>query len=401
MGKIEKQLAREIMTNNKNYLVNDVYDKLKDMFGSMLQELLEAEMTSNLGYEKNDREGKNTSNSRNGHRNKNVKSIYGDVDIQVSRDLHSEFEPQIVKKHQRDVSGIEEKVISLYAYGMSTRDISEQIQSLYGFDMSHDMVSKITDKILPELKEWQNRPLENVYTFVFMDAIHYKIKTDGHIKNCAAYVVIGVNKEGIKDILGIWIGEAESLKFWLGVMTELRNRGVEDILIFCVDGLTGMENAINTAYPKAIIQRGIIHQLRNSLKYVSYKHLEEISADFKLVYNASSEESGYYELEKLEQKWGNQYPTVIKSWKNNWDILNPFFSYPAEVRKIMYTTNIIEGVHRQFRKVTKTKSTFPNDKSLEKMLYLATQNVTKKWTMRFKEWDKIVNYLKIMFEGRI
>jgi len=289
MGTIEKQLTREIMAKNKNYSVNDVYDKLKEMFGSMLQELLEAEMSNQLGYDKNDRDNKEIENSRNGHRNKTVKSIYGDVDIQVPRDINSEFEPQIVKKHQRNISGIEEKVISLYAHGLSTRDISEQIQSLYGFEMSHDMVSKITDRILPDLKEWQNRPLENVYTFVFMDAIHYKVKTEGQIKNCAAYVVIGVNKEGMKDILGIWIGEAESSKFWLGVMTELKNRGVDDILIFCVDGLTGMENAINTAYPKAIIQRCIIHQLRNSLKYVSYKDLKEITADFKLVYNAAIE----------------------------------------------------------------------------------------------------------------
>lgn len=401
MGTIEKQLVREIMSKNKNYSVNDVYDKLKEMFGSMIQELLEAEMSTQLGYEKNDRENKEIENCRNGHRSKTVKSIYGDVEIQVPRDQNSEFEPQIVKKHQRDVSGIEEKIISLYAHGMTTRDISEQINSLYGFELSHDMVSKITDKILPNLKEWQARPLESVYTFVFMDAIHYKIKTDGQIKNCAAYVVIGVNKEGLKDVLGIWIGEAESAKFWLGVMTELKNRGVNDILIFCVDGLTGMENAINAAYPKAIIQRCIIHQLRNSLKYVSYKDLKAIAADFKVMYNSATEEAGYYELEKLEQKWGKVYPKAIKSWKDNWEILSPFFKYPAEIRKIMYTTNIIEGLHRQFRKVTKTKTIFPNDQSLEKMLYLATQNIMKKWTMRFREWDKIINHLEIMFEGRI
>jgi len=263
------------------------------------------------------------------------------------------------------------------------------------------MVSKITDNIIPQIKEWQSRPLEPIYTFVFMDAIHYKVREDGQIKSKAAYVVLGVNKDGFKDVIGIWIGENESSKFWLGVLNDLKNRGVEDILIFSVDGLTGLKEAIQAAYPKAEIQRCIIHQLRNSFKYISYKHLKEFARDFKEVYKAINEEVALEKLDQLDEKWGSKYPYAIKSWVINWDVLSPFFKYPSEIRTIMYTTNIIEGFHRQLRKVTKTKSVFPSDQSLEKMLYLSSQNVMKKWTQRYRNWDSILNQLMIFFEGRI
>ena len=284
---------------------------------------------------------------------------------------------------------------------MSTRDIHDQIKDLYGIELSAEMVSKITERILPEIKEWQNRPLESIYPFVFMDAIHYKVRDDNRIVNRAAYVVLGINIEGNKDILGIWIGENESSKFWLGILNELKNRGVADVLLFCVDGLTGLKEAIEAAFPKAEIQRCIIHQLRNSFKYVSYKDIKEFSKDFKSVYTAVSENEALDELCILKDKWGQKYPFALRSWEANWDVLSPFFKFPAEIRKIIYTTNIIEGLHRQFRKVTKTKTVFPSDSSLEKMLYLASLNVMKKWTIRYRNWDQVLSQLIIIYGDRV
>lgn len=354
-----------------------------------------------MGYAKNDNKNKETENSRNGYSPKKLKSEFGEVQIQIPRDRNGEFEPKIVPKYQRNVSGIEEKVISLYARGMSTRDIEEQINDLYGINLSAEMVSKITERIIPEIKEWQQRPLERIYPFIFMDAIHYKIREDGHILNRAAYVVLGVNIDGNKDILGIWIGENETSKFWLGVMNDLKNRGVEDVLLFCVDGLTGLKEAINAAYPNSDIQRCIIHQLRNSFKYVSYKDLKAFSKDFKEVYNAINEEVALEKLDEIKDKWGKQYPFAIRSWESNWDVLSSFYKFPQEIRKIIYTTNIIEGLHRQYRKVTKSKTMFPSDISLEKMLYLASKNVMNKWTQRYKNWDKTLGQLLIIYPNRL
>jgi len=344
---------------------------------------------------------KNVDNSRNGYTTKTVGTEFGPVEIDIPRDRKGEFEPKIVPKYKRDVSGIEEKAISLYARGMSTRDIHEQIKDLYGVEISAEMVSKITERLLPEIREWQNRPLEPIYSFVFLDAIHYKIREDGHVLNRAAYVVIGVDIDGNKDILGIWIGENESSKFWLGVLNELKSRGVEEILLFSVDGLTGLKEAIEAVYPNAMIQRCIIHQLRNSFKYVSYKNIKEFSRDFKSVYTAVNEDEALENLYKLKEKWGKQYPYAFRSWENNWEVICPFFKFPLEIRKIVYTTNIIEGLHRQFRKVTKTKTVFPSDTSLEKMLYLASMNVMKKWTLRFRNWDQVLSQLIIIFGDRV
>ena len=401
MGTIPKNVLREIIKENNFKNPGEIYAYLKDAFKDLLQEMLEAEMDVYLGYDKNDVKNKQTDNYRNGHSQKTVKSQYGEVDLSIPRDRKGEFEPKIVPKYKRDISEIEEKIISLYARGMSTRDIHDQIKDLYGIDVSAEMVSKITERIVPEIREWQNRPLNAIYPFVFMDAIHYKIREDGHILNRAAYVVIGVGIDGIKDILGIWIGENESSKFWLGVLNELKNRGVEDVLMFCVDGLTGLKEAIETAFPKSEVQRCIIHQLRNSFKYVSYKDLKIFSKDFKQVYTAASEDIAMEKFYEIKEKWGKQYPFAIRSWENNWDVISPFFKFPDEVRKIIYTTNIIEGLHRQFRKVTKSKSMFPSDQSLEKMLYLASLNVMKKWTQRYKNWDRVLSQLLIMFEGRL
>jgi len=398
---IAKEQLQQIIAENDIKSTADIYTLFKDSFKDILQELLEAELEASLGYEKNQKENADTDNKRNGYSQKTVKTQYGDIQLDIPRDRNAEFEPQIIPKYQRDISGIEEKVISLYARGMSTRDIHDQIQDLYGIEMSAEMVSKITDKILPEVKEWQSRPLEPVYPFVFMDAIHYKIREDGRILNRAAYVVLGVTLEGNKDILSISIGANESSKFWLGILNDLKNRGVQDVLFFCVDGLTGFKEAIHAVYPNAEIQRCIIHMLRNSFKYISYKDLKRFAADFKAVYRAPNEEVALSELEGLKELWGKKYPYAITSWEQNWDVVSPFFQFSEDIRRIMYTTNIIEGVNRQFRKVTKTKSVFPNDSSLEKMLYLATQNVKRKWTQRYRNWDLVLGQLVIMYGERI
>lgn len=401
MSAIPKEVVQEIIKGNNFQNPGEVLAFLKDAFKDVLQEMLEAEMDVKLGYSRDEASKKNTDNSRNGYTPKTVRSELGPVQLDIPRDRKGEFEPKIVPKYKRDVSGIEEKVISLYARGMSTRDIHDQIKDLYGVEISAEMVSKITERIVPEIKEWQNRPLDPIYPFIFMDAIHYKIREDNRILNRAAYVVLGVNLEGNKDIIGIWIGENESSKFWLGVLNELKNRGVEDVLMFCVDGLTGLKDAITAAFPKAEVQRCIIHQLRNSFKYVSYKDLKAFSKDFKDVYTAVSEDAALESLCELKDKWGRQYPYAFRSWEGNWDVLSPFYKFPGEIRKIIYTTNIIEGLHRQFRKVTKTKSVFPTDSSLEKMLYLASMNVMKKWTQRYRNWDQVLSQLMIMFQGRL
>lgn len=401
MSTLTKEQVKSIVKGNNFQNTTQVGAYLKDIFKDIIQELLEAELDVTLGYSKNDVNNKETSNSRNGYNKKTLKSEFGEVEIDIPRDRKGEFEPKIVPKYQRNVAGIEDKIISLYSAGMSTRDIEEQIGELYGINMSAEMVSKITDRVIPEIKQWQNRALESIYSFVFMDAIHYKIKTDGTIVNRAAYVIIGVTVEGEKDILGIWIGENESSKFWLGVLNDLKNRGVEDVLLFCVDGLTGLKEAIQAAYPKAEIQRCIIHQLRNSFKYVSYKDLKEFSKDFKEVYRAINEDSALENLYELKEKWGKSYPYAIRSWENNWDVLTPFFKFPQEIRKIVYTTNVIEGLNRQYRKVTKSKTMFPTDVSLEKILYLASKNVMKKWTQRYRDWDRVLSQLLIIYPGRL
>lgn len=401
MSTLTKEQVKAIIRGNNFQSVSDVSAYLKDIFRDVIQELLEAELEVNLGYSKEDPSKKNTDNSRNGYSSKTLKSEFGEVEIQVPRDRKGEFQPKIIPKYQRNVTGIEDKVISLYASGMSTRDISKQVEELYGIDFSAEMVSRITDRIMPEIKEWQQRPLESIYPFIFLDAIHYKVRDDGRIVNRAAYVVIGVTVDGSKDVLGIWIGDNESSKFWLGVLNDLKNRGVKDVLIFCVDGLTGLKEAINAAYPKAEVQRCIIHQLRNSFKYVSYKNVKEFSKDFKEVYQAINEDVALEKLYGLKEKWGKEYPFAIRSWENNWDVLSPFYKFSEEIRKIIYTTNIIESLHRQYRKVTKSKTMFPSDSSLEKMLYLASRNVVKKWTQRYRNWDRVLSQLMILYPGRL
>lgn len=395
-----KKILEILQENYEIESAGDLSHALKDLFKDYLQEMMNAEFDSSMGYSKYDnKEAKN--NYRNGTTKKKLKSEFGEFDFETPRDRNNEFEPKIVPKNKRDVSGIEEKIISLYGRGLSTREINEQIQDLYGIEVSSTMVSNITDQIIPRIKEWQDRPLESVYPIVFIDAVHFSVREESSVVKKAAYIVLGVSEYGEKDILGIWIGENESAKFWLSVFNDLKARGVKDILIMCSDGLTGIKEAIQTAFPKTVQQRCIVHMIRNSVRFVSYKELKAFCGDLKSVYTAKNEKAGYEQLQKVKEKWQNRYPTALRNWEENWSEICPFFSYSEPVRKIMYTTNTIESLNRSYRKYTKTKSVFPSNESLMKCLYLATINITKKWNGRYRNWDLILGELSIMFEGRI
>lgn len=395
-----KELLKILQENYEIETAQDLSRAIKELFKDSLQEMMNAEFDTSMGYSKYDKKTDKT-NYRNGLSKKTLKSEFGEFEFVTPRDRNGEFEPKIVPKNKRDVSGIEDKIISLYSRGLSTREINEQIQDLYGIEVSSTMVSNITDQILPKIKEWQNRPLNTVYPIVFIDAVHFSVRQENIVIKKAAYIVLGVSDEGEKDILGIWIGENESAKFWLSVLNDLKQRGVQDILIMCSDGLSGIKQAIETAYPKTVQQRCIVHMIRNSIKFIYYKDMKQFCNDLKTVYTSKNEKEGYEQLQKIKAKWQNKYPTSLKNWEENWDVICPFFSYSEDLRKIMYTTNTIESLNRCFRKYTKTKSVFPSDESLMKCLYLATQNITKKWTARYRNWDMILGELSIMFEGRI
>lgn len=399
--KFSKDQVKAFIKDNELKTMADVQSALKELFADTLQEMLEAELDHELGYEKHDVANKQTPNSRNGKSKKTITSEYGEQEIRVPRDRNGEFEPMIVKKHQSNVTGIEDQIIAMYAKGVSTRDIQDHLNHLYGIEVSPTMISNVTNKLIPLIKEWQNRPLQGVYAVVFMDAIHFKVKQDGAIVNKAAYMVIGIDLDGNKDVLGMWIGENESSKFWLSVLNDLRNRGVGDILITCVDNLTGFSQAISACFPKTEIQKCVIHQIRNSTRYVSYKALKKVTADLKPIYKATTEDMALVELERFEETWGSSYPLIVRSWRTNWDEIATFFKYPPEIRKLIYTTNMIESYHRQLRKVTKGKSIFPTDESLLKMLYLATMDVTRKWTGRVQNWGQILLQLSVFFPDRI
>ncbi|MEG1972411.1 MAG: IS256 family transposase, partial [Oscillospiraceae bacterium] len=344
-----------------------------------------------------DYRNKGTENSRNGYTPKTLKTSFGEAEIKVPRDRNGEFEPQLVKKQQTTLSGdIEEKIISMYAKGMTTKDIEGYIQEIYGLECSDTTISRITDKILPVVRDWQSRPLEEIYAVVFMDAIHFHVRSEGQIVKKAVYIAIGVKMDGIRDVLGMWVGENESAKFWLSVMNSMKNRGLEDILIACVDGLTGFTAAIEAVYPQTEIQQCIIHQIRNS-----YKDIKELMADLKNVYAAPDESTALSELDAFDEKWSGKYPKIAISWRTNWANLSTYFKYPQAVRTLIYTTNTIEGFNRQLRKVTKSKSVFPTDDSLLKMLYLAMIDITKKWTVKRKDWGEIHSQLEIYFADRL
>ena len=395
-----KELLKILQENYEIETPQDLSSAIKDLFKDSLQEMMNAEFNSSMGYSKYDKTTEKT-NYRNGVSKKKLKSEFGEFDFETPRDRNGEFNPKLVPKNKRDVSRIEEKIISLYGRGLSTREINEQIQDLYGIEISATMVSNITDQILPKIKEWQDRPLDAVYPIVFIDAVHFSVRQESSVVKKAAYIVLGVTENGEKDILGIWIGENESAKFWLSVFNDLKQRGVKDILIMCSDGLTGIKEAISTAFPKTVQQRCVVHMIRNSVRFVYYKDLKPFCNDLKTIYTAKNEKSGYEQLQKVKEKWKNKYPTALRNWEDNWDAICPFFSYSEPIRKIMYTTNTIESLNRSFRKYTKTKSVFPSDESLMKCLYLAVQNITKKWIGRYGNWDLILGELSIIFDGRI
>lgn len=397
-----KESLRNLMRGLDVKNFNDLQEVFKMMVGEMLENGLEGELDDELGYTKYDYRNKSGENSRNGHSKKTIKTSFGETEISVPRDRNGEFEPQIIKKNQTTLSGdIEEKILSMYAKGMTTSDIEMHIRDIYGLECSDTTISRITDKILPVVREWQSRPLEEIYAVVFMDAIHFHVRSEGQIVKKAVYIAIGINMEGIKEVLGMWIGENESAKFWLSVMNGLKNRGVQDILIACVDGLTGFPAAIEAVYPETEIQQCIIHQIRNTTKFVSYKDIKALMADLKNVYAAVDEQTALSELERFDEKWGNKYPKIAISWKTNWANLSTYFKYPQEVRTLIYTTNAIEGFNRQLRKVTKNKGVFPTDDSLLKMLYLAMMDITKKWTGKRREWGQIHSQLEIFFAERL
>lgn len=399
MQNARKQLAQEIAKDCKT--VEDVHEMLKDLFKRTVQEVLEQEMTEHLGYEKHSPEGNNSGNSRNGYSSKTIKTRLGETVIDIPRDRKGRFEPQIIKKYEKNASELENQILAMYAKGMSTRDIETHMRDIYGVDVSAGLISRITDKIYPMITEWQSRPLERVYPIVYLDAIHFKVRQDSRIINKAAYSVLGIDLRGRKEVLGIWIGEHESASFWLGVCNDLKSRGVEDILIACKDGLSGFSEAINTVFPRTSIQLCVIHQIRNSMKYVPYKYQKAVMADLKQVYQALTLEEAELAFESLKDKWGQKYPLIIRSWESNWLELTTYFAYPPAIRRLIYTTNTVEAYHRQLRKVTKTKTAFPTDDALRKVLYLATMDITKKWTMPVQNWAEIISQFVLEFKDRI
>ncbi|TGG85787.1 IS256 family transposase [Geotoga petraea] len=396
----KRAFFKELIKKEGLKTIPDVTRFLKEISGTILEEMLEAELDEELGYEKYDRT-EEKDNYRNGYTSKKVKGTLGEMELKIPRDRNGSYDPKIVPKYSKDISELEGKIIGMYGIGMTTRDISDQINEMYGFEVSADTISKITDKIIPLINDWQNRQLEEIYSFVFMDGIVYKVRIENVIKKVTVYVIIGVDLAGFKDVLGLYVGEIESAKYWLSVLNNLKQRGVKDILIASVDGLSGFEQAITTAFPKTLIQRCIIHQVRNSMRFVSYKDSKEFARDLKTVYRAVDEKTGYENLQELKNKWGDKYPVSLKSWEENWHVLSSFFQFSQPIRKIMYTTNTIESLNRQYRKYTKTKSIFPNEQSLMKMLYLATQKATKKWTARYNNWNLIIAELSIVFEDRL
>jgi putative transposase len=391
---LEKRALEQFMSGKSLFGKDGAF---APMLKNFIEKALEAEMEEHL-----DDDQRSRGNKRNGKGKKTIKSGLGSFDIETPEDRHSNFQPELVKKRQSILAdNLSDKIIGLYGLGMSYRDISSHIKEMYDTDISHTVLSQITDRIIPDVKAWQNRPLESLYCIVWLDAMHYKVKVDGKIQHKALYNILGINTEGRKEILGIYLSESEGANFWLQVLTDLNNRGLKDILIACTDNLKGFTNAILSVFPKTEVQLCIVHQIRNSLKYVASKDQKEFMKDLKEVYRADNKSIAEDQLELLDQKWNTKYPVVIQSWKNNWEHLSQYFQYTAEIRKIIYTTNAVEGYHRQVRKVTKTKGAFTSDMALLKLVYLATMNIQKKWTSPLHNWSLTIQQLYIRFEDRI
>lgn len=395
----KKNLIAGLLSEYDIQTADDIQDALKDLLGGTIQEMMEAEMDEHLGYDKYERSSE--ANYRNGTKTKRVRSKYGEFDIDVPQDRQSTFEPKVVQKRQKDISAIDDKIISMYAKGMSTRQISDTIEDIYGFEVSEGMISDITDKLIPEIENWQNRPLSSIYPVIFIDAVHFSVRDDGIIRKLAAYIVLGINADGRKEVLAIEIGENESSKYWLSVLNSLKNRGVQDILVLCADGLSGIKEAIGTAYPNTEYQRCIVHQVRNTLKYVADKDKKEFARDLKTIYEAPDEKAGLKQLEMVTKKWDVHYPNAMKRWSDNWDVITPIFKFSADVRKVIYTTNSIESLNASYRRLNRQRSVFPSSQALLKALYLATFEATKKWTMPLRNWGKVYGELSIMYPDRL
>ena len=377
----------------------DIQEALKDLLGDTLKKMLEVELDEHLGYEKGQKSS--STNSRNGFKDKKIRTHYGEVNLSVPQDRESSFEPMVVQKRQKDISRIEQQIISMYARGLTTRQISDQIEEIYGFDVSESFVSNVTNKILPEIIDWQNRPLDDVYPIIFIDAVHFAVRHEKIIKKLAAYVVLGISKEGKKEVLGLYIGENESSKYWLGILNELKNRGVKDILIMCADGLSGIKESIQVTFPNTEYQRCIVHQVRNTLKYVSHKEKKSFAADLRSIYTAPTEEKGHETLLEVQKKWEDRYPNSMKSWIKNWDILSPIYKFSPDVRKVIYTTNAIESLNSTYKRLNSQRSVFPSDQALLKALYLSTKKATEKWKTPLRNWGKVYGELSIMYDGRL
>ncbi len=374
---------------------------LKDLKKRLVETALEAEMTEHLGYEKHAVDGRGSGNSRNGKMVKRVLDGDGELEIAVPRDRNGEFEPQLVRKRQVRLPGFDEKVLALYSHGLSTREIQEHLREIYGVEVSPALVSRVTDAVLSDVQAWQNRPLDAVYPIVYLDAIHLKVRTDGRVQNRAVYVALGVDLTGNKDLLGLWIGEAEGAKFWLNVLTELNARGVRDILIAAVDGLTGFPEAIASVFPKTEVQLCVVHLVRNALRYVPWKHRKAVARDLRTIYTAATAEAAAQALDAFEATWGAAYPMAAKAWRGRWENVIPFFGYPEPIRKVIYTTNAVESLNAQLRKVTKKRGAFPTDDSVRKVLYLAITRVSRRWTMPIQDWSTALNFFSILFAGRV
>lgn len=396
-----ERIAKEMIKNGDVKSAFDVEEKLRKSFGKIIKSMLEAEMDEHLGNNKYKHEENKEDNYRNGYSRKKVKSNMGEVEIKIPRDRKSEFEPVVIPKHSRDISRLETQIIELYGMGNTTRQISEFVENLYGFGVSAEMVSNITDKIIPEMEEWKSRRLEEVYPFVYIDAIHFNVKTNGVIGKSAAYVVLGISRNGIKEVLGIYIGESESSKFWLSVLNDIKNRGVKDILVLSSDGLTGIQESIKVAYPKTEHQTCMVHFVRNTLKYVNHKDKTQIAQDLKAIYTASSEEIGKKIMLEVQEKWKGKYPMVMNRWEENWSVICPFYKFSQRIRKMIYTTNSIESLNSGYRRLNKGRNIYPSIQALNKVLYLSTKRITKNWTSKVPEWGECLRELEIMYEGRI
>lgn len=401
---------RRLNENKKNIIASlieeydiqtaaDVQEALKDLLGGTIQEMMEAELDNHLGYESYERS--DNPDYRNGTKSKTLRSTVGEIPIAVPKDRDGDFEPKVVPKYKKDISDIESKVISLSAKGLTTRQISSVIEDIYGCEISEGMVSNITDKIMPDIEAWQNRPLSAVYPIVFVDCIHFSVRDEHIVKKLAAYIILGISIDGHKEVLSITVGENESAKFWLSVLNSLKNRGVKDIFVLCADGLSGIKESIATAFPKTEYQRCIVHQVRNTLKYVANKDMKEFAKDLKTIYHAADEKTGYEQMLKVKEKWDAKYPNAMERWVNNWDVISPIFKFSETVRKVIYTTNAIESLNSTYRRLNSQRSVFPSDTALLKALYLSTFEATKKWTMPLRNWGRVYGELSIMYSDRI